>query len=35
MNNEISLWKRLLFITITGVVVFIVGYALFTGGVIG
>ena len=35
MNNEISLWKRLTFITVTVALAFIVGYALFTGGAIG
>lgn len=33
MNNEISLWKRLSFVTLTVVLAFVVGYALFTGGV--
>lgn len=35
MNNEISLWKRLTFIILTLAIVFLVFYALFTGGVIG
>ena len=35
MNNEISAGKRLLFIALSLVLVFLVGYFLFTGGVIG
>lgn len=32
MNNEISHWKRATFILVTVVLLFIIGYALFTGG---
>lgn len=35
MNNEISVWKRLVFITLTLVLAFVVSYVLFTGGAIG
>ena len=35
MKNEISVWKRLVFITLTVALAFVVSYALFTGGVIG
>ena len=32
MKNEISVWKRLAFITLTVAAVFVIGYLLFTGG---
>jgi uncharacterized membrane protein YwzB len=35
MQNEISVGKRLLFITISIILAFLVGYFLFTGGVFG
>ena len=35
MQNEISVWKRILFITPTVVLAFAVGYVFFTGGAIG
>ena len=35
MKNEISVWKRLMFITLTVALAFVVSYALFTGGAIG
>ena len=35
MKNEISVWKRLVFITLTVALAFVVSYALFTGGAIG
>lgn len=35
MKNEISVWKRLVFITLTVVLAFVISYALFTGGAIG
>ena len=35
MKNEISVWKRLAFITLTVVLAFVLSYVLFTGGAIG
>lgn len=35
MKNEISTSKRLLFIGMTLVLAFMLGYLLFTGGVLG
>lgn len=35
MKNEISVWKRLVFITLTVVLAFVLSYVLFTGGAIG
>ena len=34
MKNEISVAKRLLFISLTIVLAFLLGYFLFTGGVL-
>ena len=34
MKNNIALWKRLLFIGITLLIIFVVGYAIYIGGIL-